>query len=135
MSSSPIVSRWPIRFEASVTAEDADANGMLTDVAIERLSSRARSEYFALCRTIDARDVTVLETQIRNRSAPVSEQVSVSAGVSEIFAARFVLRIRIRAVGADVAADVSCSMSPGAELTKAMRDEFISLAHNARHHN
>jgi acyl-CoA thioesterase FadM len=119
----------------AVTAEDADENGLLTDTAIERLTSRARDEYLALCKTVEARDVAVLETQIRNRSATVSDQVSVSAGVSEIFATRFVLSIRIRAVGADVAADVACSMSPGAELTKAMRDEFIALAHNARHHN
>ena len=35
--------------------------------------------------------------------------------------------------GNGTAADVRCSFSPGGQVTTALRDELIALAHSARH--
>ena len=133
--SSPMVSRWPVRISVPLRDGETDAEGRLTDAAVERISVVGRDAYFDLCTTVDRSAVEVLGTSTVKGPAAAGNRVSVSANVVEIFPDRVTMMLRVRPAQGErsVAADVRCSLSMGDEVTKAMRDEFIALAHSARH--
>ena len=117
-----------------VAPSDCDDDSRLTDAAVERMFADARREYFSLCSTIDTGALTVRRATVQ-RGVPIdaADGVTISVNVVEIFPDCFTMHARIRpAHDAGVAADASCTLSPGGEVTKVMRDEFIALAHAAR---
>lgn len=127
-----MVSRWPVVLTLAVGPQDLDEDGLLTDAAAERLFAVARDAFFDLCATVDRSSIEARKTSIRKGSVTVSDTVSVSVGVVELFADTFTMTARIRPAGTDVvAADVSCSLSPGTTVPPNMRDEFIAIAHSA----
>jgi hypothetical protein len=134
-----VLSKWPVLLVVPVGAGDVDGEGFLTDEACERLFAAGRAEYFALSRTVDADQVTVIETSLPGRRAPVAQdagagaEVSISVSVTELFPDRFVMEARVRpAVGDEIAADLRCVVSAG-EVTDAVRDDLIAIAHAAAH--
>ena len=132
--SSPMVSRWPVVLTLALGPQDADDDSLLTEAAAERLFAVACDAFFDLCTTVDRSSIEVRTTSTRRGPGTVGDSVSISVGVVELFADAFTMAARIRPVGTDaIAADVSCSLSPGAEVPASMRDEFISLAHTAAH--
>ena len=132
-----MIGRWPVLVTVPLGAEDADGDGCLTDEAVERIFAAGRSAYFDLCTTVDPSAIEIRSTSIRARTASVCDAVTVSVSVvGELFPDRFTMSARIRPAETDgIAADVSCSASPGGNVTTAMRVEFIALAHSARHMN
>ena len=134
---SEILSRWPVVVSLPVGADDCDADGRLTEAAVERLFAEARTAFFDECDTVDASTVALRATQVLPGDVGVGEAgVTVSVSVVEIFDDGFTMEARLRpADGPGVAAMARSSMSPGAEVSKAMRDEFIALAHAARHYH
>lgn len=130
---SSIVSRWPVVVHAALGAGDVDDEGRLSSGALERVFSEARDAYLALCHTVEPGAVVVRSMEVRPGDTAVTDAVTVSAGVVELYPDSFVMNGRIRpADGPGVVADVVCTLSAG-EVTTAMRDEFISLAHTAAH--
>jgi hypothetical protein len=135
-----MMSRWPVLVSLPVGAGELDAGGQLTEAAVERLFAEARDAYFAECTTLDAAAVEVLAAIVTLGAAPVGAGgVTVSACVVEVFPDSFTMSARVRPVdsgdgdGFGVAATAWCSLSPGGEVTEAMRDEFIAHAHAATH--
>jgi acyl-CoA thioesterase FadM len=133
--STDIVSRWPIVMPISVQAGDCDDDGRLTDAGAERMFALARASYFDLCTTVDIATLELQRTTVARGSVAVNASgVTVSVNVTEVYPETFTMSARIRpADGPGVAADARCSLFPGGPVSNAMRDEFISLAHNARH--
>jgi hypothetical protein len=130
---STMVSKWPVLMFLPVGSDDREADGRLTDEACARMFAAGRAEYFELCRTIDGEAVSVLEAPAPRRTTPVGDEVSISVNVAELFPDRFTMTARIRpAEGDGIAADVVCTVSAG-EVTVEVRDEFIAMAHAARH--
>ena len=130
-----MVSKWPVLLFLPVHAGDVDRDGSLTDEACARFFAAGRDAYFALSTTVDADQATVVETSPPRRSGPVDPggQVSISVSVTELFPDRFVMAARVRPeVGDAVAADLRCVVSAG-EVTTAMRDDLIAIAHAASH--
>ena len=131
---SGIVSRWPVVVSLPVGADERDDEGRLTEAAVERLFAEVRAAYFEQCTTVDRSALEVRETKVRVAGEPVGDAVTVSASVVEVFPDSFTMNARIRpGEGGEVAAEAWCSLSPGGEVTKPMRDEFIALAHAATH--
>jgi hypothetical protein len=65
---------------------------------------------------------------------PVLVSLPVSVNVVEVFPNSFTMAARLRPDDRDgIAATASCTLSPGGEVPKAIRDEFIALAHEAKH--
>jgi acyl-CoA thioesterase FadM len=129
-----MVSRWSIRITVPLATDDCDDAGHLTDAGAQRVFAVARSAYFARCSTFDPRTVTVLNSAIRRGDAVAGDAVSIAVNVSEVFPDSWRMIARIRPVaGGDTAADARCTLSTGADVTTAMRDEFIALAHGASH--
>ena len=133
--STDIVSRWPLVIPLPVGPGDCDANGYLADATVERMFALARARYFELCATVDASTIEIPRSVVARGDAAVTPGgVTISVSVIEIYAETFTMAARIRpADGPGVAADARCSASPGGDVTDAMRDEFIALAHAARH--
>jgi hypothetical protein len=133
----PVVSSWPVLLTLPLAAGEFDGDGVLTDAAIERAVDAASAEYFEQCTTFDAANSAAGELEVRRGSATVdatTPNLSVSAGVVEVYPERFVLAARIRADGDDgVVADVQRSVSPAGGVSDQVRDELIALAHAARH--
>jgi hypothetical protein len=132
---SAMVSRWPVLLVLPIGTDDLDGDGLLTDAACDRLFAAGRTAYFELSKTIDAADVTVLETSPLRRSTPMqgSDEVSISVSVTELFPDSFVMAARVRpATGDTVAADLRCTVSAG-EVTPEVRDDLIAIAHAASH--
>jgi hypothetical protein len=133
-----MVSRWPVVLALPVEDGDRDADHRLTADAIARFFGAARTAYFDQCRTVDAGTVEIRELTTTRAAAPVDDGgVTVSASVVEVFPDHFTMTARVRpagpAEGDGVAGSAWCSASPaGGEVTDAMRDEFIALAHGAR---
>lgn len=131
-----MLSKWPVLLYLTVEAGDVDGDGLLTDAACERLFAAGRGEYFALSTTVDADRVTVIETsRPRRGTAAIAEgdEVSVSVSVTELFPDRFEMAARVRpAEGDAVVADLRCIASAG-EVTTAVRDDLIAIAHAAPH--
>jgi hypothetical protein len=135
-----MISRWPVLVSLPVAADERDAGGQLTEASVERLFAAARDAYFAECATLDAAAVEVLAATVTLGGARVGDGgVTVSACVVEVFPDSFTMSARIRpadvgdGAGFGVAATAWCSLSPGGEVTEAMRDEFIAHAHAASH--
>lgn len=132
--SSGMVSRWPVVVTLPVDAPDRDADGRLTDAAVDSLFARARAAYFDRCATIDAPTVGVRKTTARPGDAVAGDSVTVSVNVVEVRRDSFTMESRIRPTDRDgIAATAWASLSPGGDVSKAMRDEFIALAHAASH--
>jgi acyl-CoA thioesterase FadM len=133
--STDIVSRWPVVITLPVEPGDHDADGYLTDAGTERMFALARERYFDLCRTVDTSTLEVQRSAAARGSATVNATgVTISVNVTEVYPETFTMSARIRPCdGPGVAADARCSLFPGGGVTNAMRDEFIALAHNARH--
>jgi hypothetical protein len=129
-----VLSRWPVLLFLPVGADEVGGDGRLTEAACERLFAAGRAEYFALCSTIDAADVEVVTTSAAQRGVAVGgDEVSVSVSVTELFPDRFEMAARIRpSAGEGVAADLRCTVSAG-EVTPAIRDDLIAVAHAAAH--
>ena len=132
--STDIVSYWPLVIPLPVGPGDCDANGYLTDAAVEQMFALARARYFDLCTTVDASTVVIPRSAVVRGDATVTPGgITISVGVIEVYPETFTMAARIRpADGPGVAADARCSVSPGGDVTDAMRDEFIALAHAAR---
>jgi hypothetical protein len=131
-----MISRWPVLVELSLVEGDFDGDGRLTETGVERLFAEGRSAYFAKCATVDISDTEVRGTGVR-LGGPVADggAVGVAVSVVEVFPESFTMNTRIRGADGDVAADAWCTVSPGGEVTAAMRDEFIALAHGAQHYH
>lgn len=135
-----MLSRWPVLLDLPVGAADVDDDGLLTDAACERLFAAGREAYFALSSTVDGDEVTVLESSPPRRRAPIgidvdgsSVSVSISVSVTELFPDRFVMEARVRPSEGDaIAADLRCVVT-GGEVTDAVRDDLIAIAHAAAH--
>jgi methionine aminopeptidase len=131
--SSAMVSKWPVLLFLPVASGDRDEEGRLTEAACERMFAAGRAEYFAECRTIDGDAVEIVGAPAPRRTAPVGDEVSISVNVAELFPDRFTMTARIRpAAGDGIAADAVCTVSAG-EVTVAVRDELIAMAHAAPH--
>ena len=131
---SAMVSRWPVLLALPVEPDDLDASGRLTDAAIERLFSEARSAYFDKCTTVDPTRLDARGVTAGRGPAPAGTGVTISVNVTEVFPDRFTMAAMIRPADDDgIAGTARCSLSPGGDVPKAMRDEFIALAHGARH--
>jgi hypothetical protein len=133
-----MVSRWPVVLRLPVEDGDRDADGRLTDGAIARMFAATRAAYFERCHTVAGSQVTLRDLTTTRASAAVDDDgVTVSVSVVEVFPDRFTMNARVRPVGPaegdGVAGTAWCSVSPGGggEVTDAMRDELIALAHGA----
>jgi hypothetical protein len=136
--SSEIFTRWPVVVSRAVTPADRDADGRLTEAAIERLFTEGRAAYFDECSTIDGSTVDVRQTKVQPGRAAVSDAgVTVAVAVVEVFPDSFTMTARMRpdgpSDGEGIAATAWCSVSPGGTVSTAMRDELIAMAHAAKH--
>ena len=130
-----MVSKWPVVVEVVLGAGDCDATGRLTNAAVERHFAQARLAYFERCRTVDAAGLTVSELTIdEDEPAVGATSVTVATNVVEVYPESFTMTAKLRADTGDPVASAQCSLSSGGEVTKAMRDEFITLAHAAEHY-
>ena len=134
---SSMVSKWPVLVPLPITAADVDDAGALTVEAAERLFARARDLYLAGCRTLEDREVEVLEVVVLpGDTLAAPGEVTVSVSVVEVFPDRFTMHVRIRPVGGDgVAAEGGCSILAGGGTTDEIRDELIARAHAAEHYH
>jgi hypothetical protein len=132
---SSIASRWPVVVAVPLLADERKADGQLSDAAVERTVAAGRDAYFDLCTTVDRATLHVQRTEVHRRGAEVTEEVTVSVSVVELYPDSFVMNARIRPAETDgVVADVACTVSAG-DVTTAMRDELIALAHAASHYH
>ena len=140
--SSEIFTRWPVVVSVAVTPADRDADGRLTETAIERLFTEGRAAYFDECSTIDGSTVDVRQTKVQpGRAAVRDDGVTVAVAVVEVFPDSFTMTARVRpdgpsdstGAGEGIAATAWCSVSPGGAVSNAMRDELIAMAHAAKH--
>ncbi|MGO9559600.1 MAG: hypothetical protein ACLPQS_00290 [Acidimicrobiales bacterium] len=132
-----MVSRWLVLLRRAITPDDRDDERCLTDSAVQWLSAEARSAYFDLCPHVDESAMELGDTSIDpGREAMSDDEVTVSTNVVEVFPDRFTMTARIRSCGtSDGAATAWCSLSPAGGVSTEMRDEFIALAHGARHYH
>ena len=131
---SGILSRWPVVLALAVAETELDGEGRLTEAAVERLFADARREYVAGCTSIDDTMLELRGTSVSVRDVPVGDGVTISVSVVEIYPETFTMNAMVRpSDGGDVAATATCSLSPGGEVTTAMREEFIARAHDARY--
>jgi hypothetical protein len=131
--SADIATRWPVVVPLPVEPGDRDDDGRLTAAGVERLFTRASAEYFALCTTIVA-SPELRRCAVAPGTVPVGAEVTVSVGVVEIYPESFDMDVRIRPAERDgIAASGRCSLAPVGGVSESMRDEFIALAHAARH--
>lgn len=130
--SSGMVSRWPVVLSLPVAASVRDGDGRLTNAAVERLFGQARVAYFERCTTVDASTLEVRKSSTQPGEAAAGDGVTVSVNVTEVFPDSFTMTARIRPREGDgIAATAWCSLTPSGEVPRAMRDEFIALAHAA----
>src|SRR5262245_5775064 len=131
---STMLSRWPIVLSLPIDASDIDGEGILTEVAIDRLVDTARCAYLDLCTTFDRNDLEFGASTIVRGCAVEPTTVTISIGVVEIYPDELVMEARLRpGVGDGIAASVRCTL--GIEVSNEIRDEVIALAHNARDMN
>lgn len=132
--SAEMVSRWPVLLSLPVVDGDRDEHGCLTAAGVERLFAEARHSYFDLCTTVDESVLELRDSSVQLGNAAVSDDgVTISVQVTEISPDSFTMTARVRPRDrSDLGANASCLLS-GGEVTNEMRDEFIALAHNARH--
>ena len=131
-----MVSRWPVLVTLAVEAADVDHAGMLTEAGVERLFASVRTTYFDRCSTVDESELELRATQVRIGDAPATASVTVSVSVVEVFPERFTMNALVRPAsepGTAAAAMCSLALAGGGETSTAIRDEFIALAHDARH--
>ncbi|MGQ0802508.1 MAG: hypothetical protein ACT4PI_01405 [Actinomycetota bacterium] len=70
--SAGMVSRWPVLVSLPVSASDRDADGRLTDAAVEWLFAQARAVYFEKCATVDPSTVELRGSTVRPGTAPAT---------------------------------------------------------------
>jgi acyl-CoA thioesterase FadM len=148
---SSIVTRWVVRREYRVGADDFDAAGVIRDAAVEQWIVDARDTYLEKCRTVaEMIERSKLAVRARIGGMPTGEffgtpsTVVVSAGVTELYPDSFTMAFRLRGYGqpGDVVANVTCAVSledpatgEACALGTDVRDELIALEHGARHTN
>lgn len=130
-----MVSRWPVLVSLPAESGDCDEDGRLTDAGAERLFASARSTYFERCATVNPATLKMRGTAVITGGAVVGQGgVTVSVNVTEVFPDTFTMAARLRPSDTDgIAATASCSLAPAGGVSRAMRDEFIALAHAAEH--
>lgn len=145
---SGIVSKWVVRQEHTVRAEEVDADGDVRDDALARWVDEAYAAYVAQCLALKAaadRDALVVRTRLgalppgAQLGRPVA--VVVSASAREFRPRSFTIAVRLRTGGEnDVAVNASCVVSledpetgTAQELGDDVRDELIALEHAAAH--
>lgn len=133
--SSGMVSRWPVLVSLPVVAADCDGNGRLTAATVERLFAEARAAYFERCATVDGSTLELRASTVQPGKARAGDNgVTISVSVVEVYPDRFTMTAMLRPGDRDgIVATASCSLSPGGEVSTAMRNEFIALAHAAKY--
>jgi acyl-CoA thioesterase FadM len=134
---SEVLSTWPVVVELPLGAEDRDADGTLTEAAVDRLFAEGRVAYAAECPELDLADADVTDLVLRRGSVAAPGQVAVvGVAVVEVFPDSFTMEARIRpAEGSGVAATAACVVVPAGGVTDALRARLIALAQTARHHH
>jgi acyl-CoA thioesterase FadM len=128
-----MLSRWPVVVALPVLADECDEEGLLTEAAIERLFAAARSAYFQRCASVDESVVELRASTVRRGDSAPGDRVTISVNVVEVYPETFTMDARVRPADRDgIAATGRCSLSPGGQVSDAMRDEFIALAQGAR---
>lgn len=149
---SGFVSRWVVRQQHRLDGEAVTTDGTVRDEAVPRWVAEACDAYLTHCRVL-AEMITRSELTVRTRTGEIPNgeffgrptTVVVSAGVTECYPTSFTIAVRVRTYGQhddDVVANVQCVITveepttgEACELGDAVRDEMISLEHNARHTN
>jgi hypothetical protein len=149
---SSFVSRWVVRREHRLRADELTADGIVRADAVEQWIGDARDEYLAQCRVV-AELIAASNLTLHTRIGALPEpefwghptMVVVSAGVNEVYPDSFRMAFRVRSYGqadADVVANLTGAVSlvdpttgEPCELGDAVRDELIALEHAARHTN
>jgi acyl-CoA thioesterase FadM len=144
------VSKWVVRQEHTVRAEDVDADGDVRDDALARWVDEACAAYLAQCHVLAAaadRDGLLVRSRVgaippgARLGRPAA--VAVSASAREFRTSSFTIAVRLRTGGEkDVAVNASCVVSledvdtgSARELGDQVRDELIALEHAAAHFN
>ncbi|HMG26084.1 MAG TPA: hypothetical protein VKH36_04640 [Acidimicrobiia bacterium] len=144
------VSKWVVRQEHTVRADDVDGDGDVRDVVLARWVDEACAAYLEQCHVLaEAARQDGLVVRSRVGALPPGAQlgrpsvVAVSAGAREVRASSFTIGVRVRTGGEnDVAVNASCVVSledagtgEVGELGTDVRDELIALEHAAAHFN
>jgi acyl-CoA thioesterase FadM len=148
---SGMMTRWLVLDEHSVTGQDVDHDGTVSDEAVERWVNAARLAYLDRCTLLRQEQAqSGLELTYRNRALPGGpllgrpSSVVVTASASEVSPSSFTISVRLRPLGGDreTVVNTSCVVrwpdAPSGEarqLDKAIRDELIALEHSATHFN
>jgi hypothetical protein len=143
---SGFATRWVVAREVAVTAVDLDADGLVTDAALERWIVGACDAYLERCTVLRAmREESDLTTSVRVGKQPGTERLHGAVGVlvsvraTEFFPDWFVVAVRVR--GPDGVVDTTCEVrledaaGNAVPLTDDVRDELIALEHAAAHVN
>jgi hypothetical protein len=128
---SGMVSRWPVVVEATIEPGDRDAAGAVTPGGLVRLFGLAWSAYLVdgpvLAGTAGE---TELLAEQQHGVATAGDTVDVALGVTELFAARVHVGVRVRSGTSDLSVEARWAVAVG-EVTPALRDELIGRAHTA----
>jgi acyl-CoA thioesterase FadM len=148
---SSIATRWVVRQEYPVTADDLDGDGVVSDQTVERWVTAAQQAYLDHCAVLrQTRDESGLALRVRVSSFPQGALlgrptgVAVTASASEVRPSSFTISVRVRPGGGDREFPVNATCvvlledavsGEVHELGKAVRDELIALEHSAQHFN
>jgi hypothetical protein len=130
-----MVSHWPVVLELPVRTHDRDADGCLTDDALERLFAEGRAAYAAECPELDLTTADVSELALRPRGAPAEGTTAVvGIAVTEVFPDGFTMEAKVRPEeGSGIAGSATCLVSPAGGVSDELRSRLIALAQTARH--
>lgn len=148
---SDIITRWPVLQEHPVTADDLDVNGDVSDAAVERWTTAARSAYLRRCSVLrKVQERSGLELQSRAINVPSGTAlgrpttVMVTASVTEVRPRSLVISVRIRPIGGDshdtvdaawVIRLVDQASGQVHDINDDIRDYLIALERSAEHYN
>jgi hypothetical protein len=128
---SGMVSRWPVVIEATIVAGDCDAAGTLARAGLARLFGLAWARCLADAPVLaGTAGVPELLGEQQHGVVAAGDPVDVAIGATELFAARVHVGMRLRGGSSDLGAEATWSVAV-AEVTPALRDELVALAHGA----
>jgi len=142
--------RWSVLQTHAVGTTDVDADGFVTNAALDRWLDAARDAYLDQCTHLTAALADGLTLGFRRADLPDNAApgrpttVDVSATATEVFPSSFVIALRLRTTGGngDGFVDTECAVTLEDPVTAAarpidneIRDELIALEHSARHFN
>lgn len=144
---SRILSKWVVLEEHAVEESDRDADGVVTDEAVERWLAGARQAYLDRCERLYQPGL-----ELRSRlGAPAPgerlgrpESVVVSATAAEVRPASFSISVRVRPIDGEHEMPLNATWTvtlvdpatgEARELGSDVRDELIALEHGAEHYN